>query len=209
MKEARVSLKARTIFIFSLVLSMLFFSPSLHSQEEEPTPYVPTYVLGNQLLIINAGLFVPLFFQSLGGEIDNTNLSLGGVGSIQWSTYLNNEMTLGIEGGGMFAFSPNGRSLFMLPVTARYAYILRSYPFEFPLSISAGINFTRLSSMFQILPIVKPGVSVYWNYSLEWAFGINFFYWWTPNIYPGPEPPKNHSRFGNFLEISLSALYHF
>jgi hypothetical protein len=208
MTEARTSLKARIILPCLLVLSLFSFSPSLQGQEEI-TPYVPTYVLGNQILIINAGLFVPLFFQSLGGEIDNTNLSLGGVGSIQWSTYLNNEMTLGIEGGGMFSFSPNGRTLYMLPVTARYAYILRAYPFEFPLSISAGINFTRLSSMFQILPIVKPGVSAYWNYSLEWAFGVNFFYWWTPNLYQGPEPPKSQSRFGNFLEISLSALYHF
>ncbi|GAB4222314.1 MAG: hypothetical protein Kow009_14070 [Spirochaetales bacterium] len=208
MTQVRNRLKTRTLCSF-LLLFLIFLPLTLYGQEDETTPYVPTYVLGNQMLIINAGLFVPLFFQSLGGEIDNTNLSLGGVGSIQWSTYLNNQMTLGVEGGGMFAFSPNGRTLFMLPVTARYAYLLRAYPFEFPLSISAGINFTRLSSMFKILPIVKPGVSVYWNYSLEWAFGVNFFYWWTPNLYLGPEPPKSESRFGNFLEISLSALYHF
>ncbi|MFQ3620638.1 MAG: hypothetical protein SNJ78_06810 [Spirochaetales bacterium] len=205
-------MKSRTKIVYALLFLLLFlflFPASVFSQEEEFSPFVPTYILGNQVIIINAGLFVPLFFQSLSGNIEGTNLSLGGVGSIQWSTYLNNEMTLGIEGGGMFAFSPNGRTLFMLPVTARYAYILRAYPFEFPLSLAAGINFTRLSSMFQILPIVKPGVSVYWNYSLEWAFGVNFFYWWSPNLYQGPEPPQRQSRFGNFLEISLSALYHF
>ncbi len=202
-------MKFPRIFYAFCIFFLFVTSLTFLTAQEETTPYVPTYVMGNQMLIINAGLFIPLFFQSLGGEIDNTNLSLGGVGSLQWSTYLNNNMTLGIEGGGMFAFSPNDRTLFMLPVTARYAYILRAYPFEFPLSISAGVNFTRLSSMFKILPIVKPGVSAYWNYSPEWAFGVNFFYWWTANLYIGPEPPKNHSRFGNFLEISLSALYHF
>jgi len=177
-------LKSKYI-LAALVLCFLAGSFPIHAEEDEE--YVPTYDLGNQLLIINGGLFLPLFFQELGGTIHDTNLSLGGVGSIQWAAHLNNTKTLGLEGGGMFAFSPNNRSL----------------------SISAGINFTRLGSSFQILPIVKPGVSAYWNYSSEWAFGVNFFYWWIPNIYTGPNPPKEQSRLGNFLEISLSAMYHF
>lgn len=201
----------KTKLITLLAVCALFFGagPAFTQDKEETEVYVPTYALGNQMLMINGGLFIPLFFQSLGGEIDNTNLSLGGVGSLQWSAFLNNEMTLGVEGGGMFAFSPNARSLFMLPVTVRYAYILRLYPFEFPLSLAAGFNFTRLDSQFQILPILKPGASFYWNYSPEWAFGVNFIYWWSPNVYLGPKPPHNNSRFGNFLEITLSALYHF
>lgn len=199
-------------FLIALTLGLYIFSATLPlsaQESEDQERFVPTYTLGNQMLMINGGFFIPLFFQALDGDIDNTNLTLGGVGSIQWSAYLNNEMTLGVEGGGMFSFSPNGRTLFMLPLTVRYSYILHYYPFEFPLSLAAGFNFTRLDTQFQILPILKPGVSVYWNYSLDWAFGVNFIYWWSPNIYRGPEPPKSHSRFGNFLEITLSALYHF
>jgi hypothetical protein len=212
LKIGRNGLKTKSEFLLAIALCVYFFAgkPPLSAQEsDEQDRYVPTYTLGNQMLMINGGFFIPLFFQSLSGEINSTNLTLGGVGSIQWSAYLNNEMTLGVEGGGMFSFSPNGRTLFMLPVTLRYSYILQSYPFEFPLSLAAGFNFTRLDRQFNILPIVKPGVSVYWNYSLDWAFGVNFIYWWSPNIYQGPEPPKNNSRFGNFLEITLSALYHF
>ncbi|OPZ55247.1 MAG: hypothetical protein BWY88_01425 [Synergistetes bacterium ADurb.Bin520] len=184
-------------------------TPRQGSDDGDDYRVVPTYSLGNQMLMINAGLFVPLFFQSPAGDIRSTNLSLGGVGSLQWSAFLNNEMTLGLEGGGMFAFSPNERNLFMLPVTVRYAYILRWHPLEFPLSIAAGFNFTKLDSSFQILPILKPGASVYWNYSPEWAFGVNFIYWWSPNLYTGATPPRSQSRFGNFLEITFSALYHF
>ena len=204
----RQGLKTRILHLFLAGIFFLGGILSLSAQNDDDR-FVPTYSLGNQMLMINAGMFIPLFFQSLSGNMESTNLSLGGVGSLQWSAYLNNDMTLGIEGGGMFAFSPNGRNLFMLPVTVRYAYILRAFPFEFPLSLAAGFNFTRLDSQFQILPIVKPGVSAYWNYSPEWAFGVNFIYWWTPNIYQGPSPPNNQSRFGNFLEITLSALYHF
>ena len=205
-------MKTKSGYCLALLICLYFFvgRPPISAQESnEAEKYVPTYTLGNQVLMINGGFFVPLFFQSLSGGIDNTNLSVGGAGSIQWGAYLNNEMTLGLEGGGMFSFSPNGRTLFMLPVTVRYAYILQFYPWEFPLSLSAGFNFTRLDTQFKILPILKPGVSIYWNYSLDWAFGVNFFYWWSPNIYQGPEPPSSHSRIGNFLEITLSALYHF
>ena len=195
----------RKIILAALAVCLLVSVSPLQAEDE----YVPTYTLGNQLLIINGGLFIPLFYQALSGKTFDSNLSLGGVGSIQWAAHLNNNMTLGLEGGGMFAFSPNDRSLFMLPVTVRYAYILKAYPFEFPLSVSSGINFTRLGHSFQILPIVKPGISGYWNYSPEWAFGLNCFYWWVPNLYNGPEPPKSQSRLGNFLEVSLSAMYHF
>jgi hypothetical protein len=136
----------------------------------------PSFTLGNQALIISAGLFTPLFFQSPEGSFSGTNLSLGGVGSLQWAAYINN---------------------------------FRFYPFEVPLSISAGINFTRLSDHFQILPIMKPGASFYWNYDYEWGFGLNLIWWWTPNVYFGPTPSSSQTRFGNFLEITLSAMYHF
>jgi hypothetical protein len=118
-------------------------------------------------------------------------------------------MSIGGEGGGMFAFTPNDNNLFMLPVTIRYSYFLRKYPFDFPLTIAAGANFVRLNSDFRILPIVKPGISGFWNYSTSWAFGVNVVYWWTPDIYMGPEPPHEQSRIGHFLEFSLSARYHF
>jgi hypothetical protein len=200
----------RKILIVLYALALLGLPLCLFAQEdEEEDEYIPTYVLGDQMLMINGGLFVPLFFQTLAGDLHSTRLSVGGVGSLQWSTHLNNNMTLGGEGGGMFAFTPNDNNLFMLPVTVRYSYILRKYPFDFPLSIAGGVNFVRLNSVFRLLPILKPGISGYWNYNEAWAFGVNVVYWWTPDIYMGPTPPHSDSRIGNFLEFTLSARYHF
>jgi hypothetical protein len=199
-------LKNTSRYAVSLALALLAAPMAVSAQARLSAP---NYALGNQALIISAGLFTPLFFQSPEGSFSGTNLSLGGVGSLQWAAYLNNNMTIGLEGGGMFAFSPNSRALFMLPITARYMYIFRFYPFEVPLSISAGINFTRLADHFQILPIMKPGASFFWNYDYEWAFGLNLIWWWSPNVYFGPTPSSSQTRFGNFLEITLSAMYHF
>ncbi|MDR1894241.1 MAG: hypothetical protein LBQ61_06060 [Spirochaetales bacterium] len=195
--------------LLALCAGLVFLMTFSLAAQEDDDAYIPTYVLGDQMLMINGGLFTPLFYQTLSGDIHSTHLTVGGVGSIQWSGYLNNDMSIGAEGGGMFAFTPNDNNLFMLPVTIRYSYFLRKYPFDFPLSIAAGVNFLRLNSVFRILPILKPGISAYWNYDSSWAFGLNIFYWWTPDLYAGPEPPQEHSRFGNFIEFSLSARYHF
>ena len=195
---------------FTAVCVLLLVMPfCLWAQAEDDDLYIPTYVLGDRMIMINGGLFTPLFFQDTTGTPHPTNLSMGGVGSIQFSAYLDNNNSLGIEGGGMFAFTEDNNNLFMLPVTARYSYILRKYPFDFPLSIAAGANFIRYGSTFRILPILKPGISIYWNYSNAWAFGLNVVYWWSPEMYMGPAPPRAHSRFGNFLETTLSARYYF
>lgn len=168
------------------------------------------YGLGDKMLSINLGFLIPLFFQATNGSVDATNLSLGGAGSIRFESFLSSHVTLGGELGGSLSFSPNGRTLIMVPLTARVSYILRRYPFEFPLSFGAGINFTKLDDAFHIDPIVKPAAAFYWNYNAEWAFGLNLAYSWIPQIYSGGgQVPSDHTRFGNFLDVTLSALYHF
>ncbi len=206
------------ISILIAVLALLLYPVTTAVAQEEPESppeeeappeeeFVPTYTLGDQTLAINMGLFIPLFFAGGPDGVANANLSLGGVGSLQWNSYLNNNMTLGGELAGTFSFSPNRRALFMVPITLRYAYILRAYPFEFPLHIGAGINFTRLEEQGKIDPIVKPGASVVWNMNPDWAFGLNLTYWWVPQWYTGDL--SDESRYGNFLETTLSAVYHF
>lgn len=208
--------RRRPTAIILLLLTLL--STGLTAQENEPEEvppeapperFVPTYALGDQLLSINLGAFVPLFFYGGPGGVQETQLTLGGTGSLHWSAFLNNSMAVGIEGGGMFALTPNRRTLFMLPLMARYTYFLRAYPWEFPLHLGAGLNFSRLEENFKVDPIVKPGFSVIWNYNAEWGFGLNLSYWWVPQIYRGPDPPSGDSRYGNFMDATLSAVYHF
>ncbi len=198
----------RTIFTILLLLCIIFTVQS-QSETEEEEMIIETYSLGDQVLTINLGPIIPLFFQSLDGTVSPTNLSLGGGGSLHWASFLNNRWTIGLEAGGIFSFSPNNRTLFMLPVTGKLSYYLRSFPFEIPLSLGVGMNMSRLSNNFHIEPIVKPAASIFWKYNAEWSFGVNFVYWWIPQIYLINPPPTEQSRYGNFLEITLSALYHF
>ena len=167
------------------------------------------YSLGDQMIYLDGGMLVPLFYMDESGNSFGTNLTLGATASIGWNAFLSNNFSLGAELGGTFSFSPNGRTLVMIPLTGKVTYWLRFYPFEFPIYLGTGINFMKLSNYLYIGPIVKPGVGVYYDITSKWAVGVNAVYWWVPELYFGPNPPASQSRFGNFLEISASGVFHF
>jgi len=194
----------RLLLIPALILLAI---PAMGQAEGDDEIFVPVYSLGDQTLRINLGTFVPLFF--FGAGYEPAKLTIGGAGSIAWESYLSNNAALGVEIGGSFAFTENRRALFMLPIAMRASYILSRYPFEFPLTVAAGINFSRVSEAQKIDSFLKAGGTFLWNYSSQWAFGANLFYWFVPQIYTASSPAgSDATRYGNFLEFTLSALYH-
>ena len=204
-------------FILLLTL-LLFISSSLFAandddeddEDYDKDTYVESYSLGDQMFFINAGLFIPLFFFDRGGDIKDTNLTLGGNGSLSWQVFLSNHVSVGLELGGMFALSPNKRILYMVPLTAKATYWFRFYPFEIPVAIGLGGNLGILEDAAHIDFIAKPQVGFYWNFNEEWAFGLNATYWFVPQIYSGSgKVSSSHSMFGNFMDVSLSVLFRF
>ena len=194
------------LLVFTLV-ALPAFSQDANEEEEL---FVPVYSLGDQTLRINLGLFAPLFFLGGPGGPVAGKLTLGGAGSLAWESYLTNEFTVGAEIGGSFSFTENLRALFMVPIAARASYIFRFYPFEMPVTLGLGINFSALDDYRKIDPFAKAGTAFYWNYSSQWAFGANLFYWFVPQFYSASSPAgADATRYGNFLEFTLSALYHF
>jgi len=200
----------KKILVFILFVLLLAATATAQEGNGDGELFVPTYSLGDQTLRINLGLFAPLFFLGGPDTIAPANLTLGGAGSLVWESYLSNEITVGVEVGGSFAFTPNMRTLFMLPVAARGSYIFSRYPFDFPVTLAAGVNFERLADIRKIDPFIKAGTGFYWNYSSQWAFGANLFYWFVPQFYSASSAAgSDATRYGNFLEFTLSALYHF
>lgn len=197
-----------TLPVVLLLLIVAAFGAAQESENEEL--FVPTNSLGDQTLGINLGLFVPLFFSGSADGVEPANLTLGGVGSLHWGSYLSDEWKVGVELGGSFSFTPNGRALFLVPITARGSYIFNAYPWEFPVTVGAGVSFASLEELVKLDPFVKVGGGAYWNFSAQWAFGLDTFYWFIPQVYfDGLPAGSSETRFGNFLEITLSALYHF
>ena len=197
---------------FICTLIFIFTTLPLAAQEEEEQPRYSAVIrsLGDKSLSISAGLLFPFFLQDEWGGISSfdNQLSLGAAGSLEWNGYLNKQMTLGGQLSGIFAFTPNNRLFTMIPLTVKYSFILDLYPLTIPLNLMAGISFNNLDNLFQLTPFVKPGVTFYWNFNAQWALGLNLAYWWVPENHFGGQL-KGQSRFGNFLELSLSLLTHF
>lgn len=166
---------------------------------------------GDTSFAINAGLVVPLFNLDMDANIQDPNISPGPYGSLQWAMYMNRSFKAGFEIGGFMGFSPNGNSMVMVPLTAMATYEWNFYPFTIPVHLGIGANIVRYKEFFNLDFLVKPGTGVYWNMENQWAFGLNLFYLWDIQRAEFEESSSqpDPSRFGNFMEISLSALYHF
>jgi hypothetical protein len=169
---------------------------------------VSQYALGDQTMSINAGLFVPLFLLPSGTVLLAGNppqLTFGAVGSLSWAAYVTPQIRLGIDVAGNFTLSPNANVLLMLPFVAKGAYVFTFYPFELPVTFGIGANIVKYVDKSSLDLLLRPGASFYWIYNSSWSFGVNLNYWFDMQF--NTDPSK--SRYGNFLEFSLSALYHF
>ncbi len=194
-------------------------TPSLPETESPPggeEDYIESYDLGSQHFTIDLGLFMPLFFHFPGASsVDDLNtfesaigqMSLGGTGSLAWGSYLTNRFSLGVELAGTFSFSPNGYTHSLIPITMRMEYLFRKGSFEFPLHVNTGVVFNNFREQLYFGPIVIPGITGYYNVNAEWGLGLSLDYWWVPEIYFGDK--ANKTGFGNMLDISFSARYHF
>jgi len=195
----------KTALVLCIVLA---FCGGLAVAQEPAAPATagpPQYSLGDQTFSPTLGLLVPLFFMSWQPAAYATNLSPGAVLSLQIQPYLTPNIRLGGELALLSAFSPNANWLLEASLTAKISYVISLYPFEIPLSLGAGVNWVKYLSDSALDPLLKPSVSLFWIYNSSWSYGLNFTYWWDMQFSATP----SESRVGNFLEISLSALYHY
>ncbi len=194
----------RPLILFSIIVFCAASVAPIGAQESPAAP-PPQYTLGDQTLSINAGLFIPLFFLGPQLAVNSTNLSLGGLGSLNWAAYVTPQLRVGVEVGGTFSFSPNMNTLLMLPITAKASWVFSRYPFEVPVSFGVGMNIVKYIDQSTIDLLLKPGIALMWIFNSSWTFGLNATYWWDMMFAADP----SYSRTGNFLELSLCALYHY
>ena len=206
----KLSKKLVLFLILFVFISGSIFAASSDEDDDDYDTYEESYSLGDQMFFINGGVFIPLFFFDRSGDVMDTNLTLGGTGSLCWQVFLSNHLSIGGELGGMFALSPNKRVLYMIPLTVKATYWFRFYPFEIPISLGLGGNLSILEEAAHIDFIAKPGIGFYWNLNEEWAFGANAVYWFVPQMYSGSgKVSSSHSMFGNFMDVTLSVLFRF
>lgn len=189
---------------------------SVFAQDAETTDDyqgVTSYSTGEQIFTLSAAPIFPLFtiapFAGSGEAVVNalSSTNIGICGGLKWGTFVTDNYYLGVDLSGMFT-STSSRTLSMIPISFSTGYYFLSWPFEFPVYINAGVSFNTLGDYFMITPAIRPGFGAYYNITDEWSVGLNAEYWFMPEIYFSGDYVEQ-SMIANFLQVGISAVFHF
>ncbi|MDR0313051.1 MAG: hypothetical protein LBI14_05595 [Treponema sp.] len=203
----------RRAWFFLFFLFLLIYP--LAAQEEEPEDefpdiiwdiYVPdVYRAGDMMFHITAGTIFPTIFTGSGIERNNHGINtIGGIGALAYSYFLTPNWFIGGELRGMFIGTRAKNMLFIVPIGPYVGFQFTAGRFEFPIRLMVGIAPQLYTEDGYFGMIINPGVSVYYRFNPDWSFGLNLQWWMVPQW-----PKSGKNVLGNFLEISLSARYHF
>jgi hypothetical protein len=164
------------------------------------------YARGDQTFTISLGVIFPtLFVGEEGVLINNMNL-LGGTGSLAYTYFLSPHWYFGAELGFMFNGTLAKNFVYIVPFGIKTGFQFAVSRFEFPIGIMAGAapqKYLNEKEFFGL--IVKGSASAFFRATPDWSFGLNAVWWWVPEW--TPEPAKD--VYGNFLELTVAARYHF
>jgi len=167
--------------------------------------YVPDlYMAGDKIFSITAGMTIPTVFTGKGMDGKSSNINIGGMGKLAYTYFFSPHFFFGGELQGMFAGTGGKNMIYIVPFGLHIGWQFVAGRFEFPLQLMSGAAPQKYNDDGYFGWIIKPGVSGFYRYDSDWSFGINANWWMLPQW------PKNDKFvLGNFLEISLSARYHF
>jgi len=204
-----------------LFLMLLCLPVMLFAQEEDSDPSVEPdwdtyemdmYSSGDQTFTISLGTVFPVIFNNGGKSfLDKFSPPVGGTGSLSYNYFLNANFFLGGEISGMFVPTLSNNTAYLIPLGIRAGYQLYLWRFEFPLSITLGVSWHRYLDLSHFSFFMKGGGAVYFRFNHEWSFGLNanwcFLPEWTKDE-AGKRTPE-YDVYGNIVELTLSARYHF
>ncbi len=205
LSTARVALVA-LLLVFLAVTAPAFAQDAADAPASVEVQVENPFNKGTQTIGISAGVHIPLFV--FGGNATSTedNLSTGGLFGFQYQNFIAPGLAIGGSISGAFNGTIGGGSLFVAPLTFRTAYWWSLLPFELCVAAEAGGYLMRYDNHGMVGPFAKAGGGAYWRSSPSWSLGLQTYYWLVPEIHTGDY--ADLTRFGNFLEVGLSAVYH-
>jgi hypothetical protein len=199
-------MKKRIIVIgFIALVSIL----PLAAQEIHQDPYFGgLHKKDSQLITINVGAGVPLFIVPASPTPGDPNpLSIGASLNIGYQYFIVNKFSIGGALTGAYNSTIGGRNLFMAPLSFRAGYWFGKGSIEASIGGDIGLVIMRLSGNGVISPFLKAGGGAYFQVTDAWSLGGQVFWWLIPELHFGTE--SAYTRYGNILELSLGAVYHF
>jgi hypothetical protein len=206
------AVKVRPLF-FLMLLGVWTIGPGLFlavAQEGElpidsewPEISPDVYSRGDKFFSISLGPLIPLPFIKESTSY-KSKIKVGGTLSLSYNYFFTSHVFFGGELGGMFAQTIAKDFIYIVPMGLRAGYQFILGRFEIPLTLMIGFApQVRLEENYGGL-FVKPSASFFWRFYPDWSFGLNTAWWFVPQW-----PKEGINVYGNFLEVTLSARYHF
>jgi len=193
----------------AVLLILLTSFPILLAAQDEDNEwdyYEDLYAIGDQTFIISLGTIFPTILRINGETVkDKFVPPVGGIGSLCYNYYINANIFAGAEISGIFIQTLANNTLFMLPVGIRGGYQFNIWKIEIPVSIGIGMALHRFNNQGHFGMYLKGGVSAFYRANEIWSFGINTNWYWFPQWVED----KTKNAYGNFLDLTISARYHF
>jgi len=202
----------KAIFCLLILLGL----PAFLFAQEDSNPDIETdwddftadpYVRGDQSFIISLGVSFPTVFLNGDGEqfVHNITPPIGGTGSLVYSYYLGPYFFVGAEASLLFLPTLRKDTIFIVPLGVRVGTQLIFGRFEFPIFLSFGMVFQRLLDYGYYGIYAKAGFCAFFKATTDWSFGVTSSWGFFPQW---PEDPMKHV-YANFVDVTLSARYHF
>lgn len=135
----------------------------------------------------------------------NTNLKLGGGGSISYQVFSSQRLAIGGEIGYSFNKIIDDTLMSNVPILFKATWFPVSGDIDIPISVGAGISYLSASegsSLFTLMATADIGVDYYFN--PHWGVGLNIGYWIVPELYPAN---KEKNGLGTFAPATITLTY--
>lgn len=169
---------------------------------------VDLYASGDQIIAISLGLSFPVLFTDSNGRsiMDRQQMgTVGGTGSLAYSRFLGPSLFVGGEIAGSFNNTIQATTIFIWSIGARAGWQFLFGRLEFPLSFAIGIAPQTHNGGSYLGMFMRGGGAAFFRFNPDWSFGVNGDWTWYP------QRPKDISKtvYGNMLNVTVSARYHF
>lgn len=179
---------------------------SAQSGDGAAVPIFSQFEKGDILFSLSAGTTFGLgFFNPTSGSFDPANLKPSFTILLSLQQFITPNIVLGAEIAGYFFSTVNDRQLFLAPLGARIGYAFDLNPFFIIPTVSLGAAIMRLTVDGHVDPYLKTGVAFGWSPSQEVCYTIQTNLMTIPQFYSD----STQNRIGLFLDLIISATYHF
>ena len=179
-------------------------SPDVETEwDEYPYDY---YARGDQTFFVNLGVAFPILFV-MDGVVNNSGWkTVGGGGTLIFNYYLLPRLYIGGEVGVMFIGAQNDTTAFLIPLGARVGTQFIAGRFEFPIAFTVGVSWRRFQTRGHFGFMLKGSASALFRATAQWAFGLTTSWYFMPEW---TRDTGSKNVYGNFLDVTLTARYHF